>query len=341
MTIQIIRYFAVALLVGIAAPAGAATPATASELGLMQGFPPPPDKLVTKSNWMQPPYNRWSLQHLREVLPTRLVSRGNGPVSALPEGTAVDLDGLVVKLADGSTITVGDWLEKAYTDAIVVLHHGRIVYEHYFNGMTPASPHEMFSVSKSFAGVIVLMLMDQGKINADAPVSKYVPELSHSAYGDATVQQVLNMTVGIHFSEKYDDPDSDFTRYGYAAKAFTSPRGYTGPESIYAYLPTLKKAGKHGKAFHYVSPDTEVLGWIVERITGMRWSDVVSKMLWSKLGAAYDGYYGLDSTGQEVVAGGFNFTARDGARFGQMILDRKSTRLNSSHSGESRMPSSA
>ena len=158
---------------------------TARELGLMLGSPPPDEKLVTIENFLQPPYNRWSLQHLREIVPTRSVAVG-GMVAELGK-RSTDLSTLDVVFPDGRTVAVGDWLKSAYTDGFIVLHKGEVVYEKYFNDQTPATQHLMFSVTKSFTGTILLMLIEQGRVKADALVTEYVPELEKTAFGDATV----------------------------------------------------------------------------------------------------------------------------------------------------------
>ena len=100
---------------------------TAAELGLMMGSPPPPDKIVTVANFMSPPYNRWGLQHLRELVPTRSVPPA-GPAAELPQ-EPVDVSNLPVTFRDGGTTTVGDWLAHAFTDGFIVLHHGKVVFE--------------------------------------------------------------------------------------------------------------------------------------------------------------------------------------------------------------------
>ncbi len=288
-------------------------PQTAREQGLMAGSPPSQDKLVTLENFLAPPYNRWSLQHLRELAPTRSVATGDS-VAALSTRD-VDLSGLKVSFPDGRTVVVGEWLESAYTDGFIVLHKGDVVYERYFNDQAPATQHLMFSVTKSFTGTIALILMEQGLIDAGALVADYLPELKDTAFGDATVQQMLDMTNSIHYIEDYYQPDAHITGFLNAM--------LPGGEGLYANLQTLTdkhESFAHGDAFHYVTPDPEVLGWIIRRVTGGNLADALQKMIWIPLGAEHEGYYWLDFHGVEMAGGGLAISLRDAARFGQMIL---------------------
>ncbi len=288
-------------------------PQTASELGLMQGFPPTMEQRVTLENALQPPYNRWSLQHVREIAPTRGVAASDEP--AVLNTHAVDLSGLQVSFPDGRKVKLGAWLESAYTDGFVVLHEGDIVYERYYNAQAPATPHLMFSVTKSFTGTMVLMLMEQGLIDGAAPVKHYLPELADTAFGDATVQQMLDMTNSIAYLEDYYNPDADITDFLNAM--------LPGAEGLYGHLQSLTeldKKFKHGEAFHYVTPNPEVLAWIIRRVTGLTIAQALQTMIWAPLGAEHNGYYWLDYHGTEMAGGGLSITLRDAARFGQMIL---------------------
>ncbi|MFT4767639.1 MAG: CubicO group peptidase (beta-lactamase class C family) [Glaciecola sp.] len=292
----------------------AAVPPTASELGLMMGAPPTADKLVTAENFVIPPYNRWSFQHLRELFPTRAVPASHSPW-ILPS-KAIDFADVVVDFDEGRSMTVGTWLASAYTDGFIVLDRGTVVHEQYENSQTPSTQHLMFSVTKSFTGAMILQLMEQGAIDGTKTVASYVPELSQTAFGDATVQQVMDMTNSIAYDETYDDPNSDIANF------LTSM--YLGGEGLYSHLQSLtsKQLGfEHGEAFHYVTPDPEVLGWIIRRIEGQTLADVIYQRLWSKLGTEFEAHYWVDPTGVEMAGGGLSMTLRDAARFGQMILD--------------------
>ncbi len=287
---------------------------------LMRGFPPPVEARVTRDNFMQPPYNRWAFQHLRELQPSREVYRGDA-ASAPLKVAALDLEGLSFDVGGKQPLTLDAWLEASATDAFIVLHRGSIVYERYFNGMQAHSQHQMFSATKSFIGALVLTLIEEGKIEPGRQIQSYLPELANSAFGDATVQQVLDMTTSIEFSEDYADPRSDIGRYGLVFNIGSPPAAYSGPQSIYDYLPSLKKSAlPHGKAFHYVTPNTDVLGWLASRVSGQSLAALTEKRLWRKLGVERDGYFWLDDSGREMAGGGLNITARDAARFGQMIL---------------------
>jgi hypothetical protein len=304
-----------------AGPAAIAAPQPgAAELGLMQGFPPPADKQVRRGNFMEPPRNRWAFQHIRELQPTREIWRGDGPVSTL-QHQPLDLDGFTATVRAGRKLSLAQFADEAHTDAFLVLHRGKIVYERYLNGQQPHTQHQMFSATKSFVGTLMLVLIEEGKVDAAKTVAHYVPDLQDSGFGDATVQQVLDMTTAIEYSEVYDDPDSDIWKYGHVFGLWgTPPADYKGPMTIYDYLPTLKKHGTHGQAFHYVTPNTDVLGWIIRRVTGKSVDLNIAERLWQPLGAERDGYIWLDGSGSEMAGGGLNISARDAARFGQMIL---------------------
>jgi CubicO group peptidase (beta-lactamase class C family) len=289
-------------------------------MALMQGFPPPADKSVKRGNFMSAPNNRWAFQHIRELQPTREIWRGEGPVSRL-ESASLDLGKVTGIVRHGRVISLDQLVDEAHTDAIVVLHKGRIVYERYLNGQAPQTQHQMFSATKSFVGTLMLTLIEEGKVDPAHTVASYVPELEASAFGDATVQQVLDMTTAVDYREIYDDPTSEIWRYGWVFGVWGEPApDYSGPLTIYDYLPTLKKEGAHGLAFHYVTPNTDVLGWIIRRVTGKSVDRNIEERFWQPLGAERDGYIWLDRAGNEMAGGGLNITARDAARFGQMIL---------------------
>lgn len=291
-------------------------------LGWMKGAPPPPDKTVRAGDgsFYRFPQSRWSFSHWRELFPTANVSRGDGPVAQLPRVTPANLDALEFTRSDtGQAMTFAEALPAVYTDGIVVLHRGRIVYEKYFGALDERRPHMCFSVTKSFFGTIAAMLVAEGALDENALVSRYLPELAQGGFGDATVRQVLDMTTAIDYSEVYGDPKSSFPAYARAVGLFPYPPGVTGPDDVYAYLRTLGKGGTHGDRFVYRSPNTDVVGWLIARVTGERPEVVLQQRLWSRLGAEGDAFMALDRGGNAVAAGGLNARLRDLARFGEMM----------------------
>jgi CubicO group peptidase (beta-lactamase class C family) len=288
----------------------------------MQGFPPAADQKVTRSNFMLAPNNRWSFQHIRELQPTREIWRGDGPVLPLPEKPQ-NLGAFSAKVRGGRMLSLDAFLEESHTDGFVVLHDGAVIYERYLNGQQRHTQHQMFSATKSYVGTLVLLLAHEGRIDLTARIVRYLPELKASAFADATVQQVLDMTTAVQYTEVYDDPDSDIWKYGHVFRVWGEPEaGYRGPLNIYDYLPTLPKKGTHGEGFHYVTPNTDVLGWLIRRITNKSVDTNISERFMQPLGAERDAYIWLDGEGNEMAGGGLNITARDAARFGAMIINR-------------------
>ncbi len=318
---------------------GPASPAETDpvKMGWMQGSPPPPDKRITfdggpARDW---PQIRWSFAHYRELTATARVSRGSGPVAKLPVAMRTDLDSVTfIPLGKTEPMRWDAAIEAVYGDAVLVLHRGRIVYERYFGVMNADQPHVAMSVTKSYVGTLTEMLIAEGKIDESAPVSRYIPELASSGFGDATVRQLLDMTTGISYSEDYTDPNAGVAKYGVAAGMRPAPPGYAGPRAIYDYLPTVAKQGAHGAQFTYKTVNTEVLSWIIARVTGKRPHVVLSERVWSKLGTEHDADVVVDSAGSPAMGGGLNPALRDMARFGEAM------RLNGRFNGQQIVPAS-
>ena len=286
---------------------------------MMSGFPPPEQARVTLANWQDPGSVRWAFRHMREVIPTQVIPAGGGPATPLPAGPALDLGGISVTTLSGDESSVQGVINETSTDALLVLHRGRLLTERYYAGCTEATPHLLMSVSKSIVGCVAGILAAQGLLDPDAPVSTYVPEVKASGYGDATVRHLLDMRTGVLFRETYDALDAE-VRVMERAMGWR-PRLESDPIGAYAYLATLEKADAHGGAFTYRSADTDMLGWVCERAAGVRMADLVSTHVWQPLGAEMDAEITCDVVGSGIHDGGISAVPRDLARFGQMLLD--------------------
>ena len=308
-------------------PPASAAPLSAADsdpakMGWMVGSPPPADKMVrfADMSFYTFPRLRWTFANFRQLVPTTNVWRGDGPASVLQRAERNDIDAVNFKpLGSDSTMTWAESLQANYTDAIVVLHRGKIVYERYFGVMNPHQQHVANSVTKSFFGTLGAMLVAEGKLDPNALVSQYIPELKDSAFGDATVRQVLDMTTGIQYSENYADPKAEIWDHVRAGSVFPRPPGYSGPQSFYQFLKTVKKEGEHGRAFAYKTVNADVAGWLIRRASGQTVGELLSQRIWQPLGTEQDACMQVDSEGTEFAGGGFNPTLRDMARFGEMM----------------------
>jgi CubicO group peptidase (beta-lactamase class C family) len=300
---------------------------SAAQLGLMEGVPPKPGALVTLDNWQDPPFNRWGFQHVRDLIPTARISRGDGPVWRLPRDER-DLGGLSFR-SGRRTMTVDRMLQETATDGFMVLHRGRVVAERYFNGMGPDSRHLLMSVSKSITSTVAGILVGRGQLDPDALVTAYLPELRGTSFDGCTVQHLLDMRAGTRFNEDYADLHAEVRVYEqiYLWRPRTTKRL---PEDVCSYYPTLKNDGPHGGPFRYRSILTDVLGWVIERAGDDRLSALISRELWQPMGAEYDAEVTVDAHGNAMADGGVCTTLRDLARFGQLFVNggkRGSTRI--------------
>lgn len=294
-------------------------------LGWMNGFPPSPDKLIMQpdSNFFSFPKMRWSVCHLRELLPTEQVSRGLGAPVPLEYALDGSIDAVsFLPIGSDSAITWKASLAKNYTDGILIMHKGKVVYEYYSGCLSDAGKHAAMSMTKSATGLLAEILVAEGALDDTARVSDIIPELSNSAFGSASVRQVMDMVTGLAYSENYADPNADIWAYSAAASPLPKPKNYTGPVGYFEYLQTVKPDGEHGDAFHYKTINTDTLGWIISRVTGQEITELLSERIWSRMGAEQDAYMTVDAKGVPFAGGGLSAGLRDMARFGQLVLNK-------------------
>ncbi len=307
-------------------------------MGWMQGTPPPADKIigVEDGGYLTFPKTRWSFSNWRQFMLSMPLLRGHTPVHKFPRAERGDIDAVAFTPIGGDRqMTWKDSLAANYTDGIVVLHKGKIVYERYCGVTTAQTQHIAYSVTKSYIGTIAASLVAEGKLDPEAAVSRYVPELAKSGFGDATVRQVMDMTTGVAFDESYGDINSDIARYSIAGGYRPRPPAYKGPEGFLPFLQTVGRKGVHGERFTYRTANTDVLGWIVARAGGAPLREQIEARFWSRLGMEQDAAIAVDSQGTPFGGGGLMPTLRDMARFGEMM------RLGGKWKGKQIVPAAA
>lgn len=295
----------------------------------MKGFPPEENKTLfaADGSFFEFPALRYSVNHIREFYPTRPVFCGK---KGYKFKTKFDdnIDFLeFVPWGEKNPITWKESLEKNYTDGIIILHKGKIVYEKYPAGLKQNGVHSAMSVSKSFTGILAAILIDEGAINPNKLVKDYIPELKGSGFADATVRQVLDMTTAVEYSEDYNNKNAEVWKFSASGNVFR-PYDYNGPKNYYEYLKTVKKISgqEHGEIFGYKTVNTELMGWIISRVTQKDITQLISEKIWIPMHANYDGFYQLGTAGIAFAGGGFSLNLRDMALFGELL--RNGGKLN-------------
>jgi CubicO group peptidase (beta-lactamase class C family) len=323
--------------------AAASTPVVAQEdilsaeasdprvMGWMQGTPVPPEAQITVAagDFFDFPKSRWTVCHIRDLFPTVDVNRGLGPVIPLDYlahhafgDTREEIDALTfTPMGSDTEMTWSESLGVNYTDGMLIIHEGRVVYEWYSGCLTETGQHSAMSMTKSTVGILAEILIAEGRLDDTALASDYVPELIGTGFEGATVRQVMDMTTGIRFDENYDDPGADIWIYAAAGSPLPKPSTYEGPIGYLDYVTTVEPEGEHGPEFHYKTVNTDVLGWIVTRVTGMSYQESLSQLLWSHLGAEQSAYITVDALGTPFAGGGMSAGLRDLGRLGLALLN--------------------
>ena len=291
-----------------------------NESGLMKGFPPDAAGQVTLANWRQPPFNKWSFTHVRELIPSAAIANDPDAVAEMP-AAPVDFGGVAFEF-DGSRYDLDRFLAETDTDGMLVLREGAIVLERYGPGMDAATPHFFASVTKSVLGLVAGVLAGRGALDVERPVTEWIPEVAKTAWAGATLRDLLDMRVGVRFDEDYLATSGPIIEYRKAQGWDPLAPGEEASDLRTFFRTMTERDGPHRGAFHYVSPNTDLLGWAIERATGRRYVDLVSEVLWRPMGATRDAYITVDRLGAPRAAGGLCATLRDLALVGQLVADR-------------------
>jgi CubicO group peptidase (beta-lactamase class C family) len=279
-----------------------------------------PDAL-NLSNWRRPHNNRWAFHHVREIVPSEDIARGTS-VSVFDKSIVDDVSGVSVPGPAGEDWSLQDWLEVSNSDALLVAHKGKIVHEWYVDAAIEINPHIVFSVSKSITAILAGVLVEQGLLDPAKPLLEYIPELVDSGYRDASLQQLLDMVVNIDFNEDYLATSGKFVEYRTATA--WHPCGVDSiDQNLHDFLCSLGRAeGDHGQVWRYKSPNSDLLGWVLERASGNRLASLMSRYLWQPMGAEADAYITVDRKGAARTAGGICVLPRDLLRFGELVRNR-------------------
>ncbi len=279
-----------------------------------------PDSL-NLSNWRLPPHNRWAFNHVREIIPSEPIYRGNKSAD-LPRDPIDSVGEVSTPGLDREAWTLQQWLEVSSSDALLVAHRGRLVHEWYVDAEIERNPHIVFSVSKSITAVLAGVLVGQGLLDPSRLVCDYLPELAQSGYRGASVQQVLDMAVRIDFDEDYLATSGKFIEYRTATA--WHPCGVDDIDTnLHDFLSSIGRAeGNHGEVWQYKSPNSDLLGWLLEKVSGQRLAQLMSRYLWQPMGAEKNGYITLDRKGAPRTAGGICVIPRDLLRFAELVRNR-------------------
>ena len=247
------------------------------------------------------------------VTGTQHVSKG-ASVKPLPvAGRQTDLASITFQPTPAGSTNFIDFLKTMDTDGFLVMHQGQVVAEEYPHGMNPDSSHALASITRNFAASVTAILAEQQQLDMDKAVENYMPELAETGFAGATIQQLLDMRSGV---------TSSMMSISQAMFCKADPSDpHPPPQGIYQHLLTLGKDPDHGGKFKYRAADTEVLGYLCEKVTQKSMSELVSELIWQPMGAEKEAELITDVKGTPMFSGGFCCTLRDVARFGLMWLN--------------------
>lgn len=288
--------------------------ANATQFETLNGFP---RETVTLANWRTRPYSFWSFRNVAEMVRSaRIRTATPRPLPAIAGNPEL----LARPAAPGADHTIADLLTRSQADSLLLSKNGRIVCEWHADNIDRSDPHLVFSISKSITALVAGILQDQGQLDPETPVGDLVPEARNSAYADATVQHLLDMRVSLDFDESYLS-EEDYARYR-RAMSWNPPSGKGDDEAMLSFLCSLKKAaGPHGTDHCYLSPNSDMLGIVLERVTGERFPELCSRLLWQPLGTSSDAFITVDTQGAPRTAGGVSCRPHDLLAVGQMLIN--------------------
>ena len=293
---------------------------------IMKGSPPPIKYQVTLDNWRKYPFNSWSFVNVRNLIPTSPIYN-NPDKEVILQKQLIDIDDLVIDHKNTS-YKLKEIFKICDTDAFLVMHKGKIKFEFYDKFTRFNTPHIIFSVSKSLTSLLTGILVEKKVININNYISHILPETKGTAYEDATVRNVLDMSIASGFIEDYTGQAEIFKKY-------RSSTGWDLPETnskqtvkgLHDFLSSMPKSNqKHGKKYHYCSPHSDLLGWIIERASGENYSKIMADLLFKKAGMNHEANVTVDKWGASRAAGGISVSPYDLLLLSELVRNHGSNK---------------
>jgi CubicO group peptidase (beta-lactamase class C family) len=263
------------------------------------------------NNLMHPDTRVENFRHMDRIFPSVPMPASDQPVSfpRAPGTLPATFE------HDGRTVSVQEFLQRSDTTGLMVLKDGVIRAEEYFQGASETSRFTSWSIAKTVVATLVAIAHGEGHIRSlDDPAKTYVPALDGKAWGEVTVRNLLRMATGIQFEELYDKPFSDIKLLFYRVFLIGTP--------VHDVISDLPAEGPQGERFHYISPTTQILAWVLAGAVGEPVSQYAQHALWQPLGMQDDGFWNLDNGGTELAFCCLNISVRDYAKLGQLYLQQ-------------------
>jgi CubicO group peptidase (beta-lactamase class C family) len=277
---------------------------------------PSPATIAMRWQWLNPEINSFTFRDTDKVFESRPVRRA-APIWELPRGAAMEMPSIAF---EGETRDYSRFAEDTFTNAMLVVQDGRIVFEDYRNRSAEQTRFISFSMAKTITAMLAGIAIEQGKIaSLDDPVTRYLPELRGTGYDGATLRQIMQMRSGVDYQERYDFGDNPSFAGRLHEQAIVLNRMRFAAGAL-----ETRRANAPGSTFNYSTLDTFVIGWVLEKATGMPLASFTEQHLWGPLGAEADGFWltdGAGDVGRELSGMGFNAVLRDFGRLGQLLLD--------------------
>lgn len=287
---------------------------------------------INQSRWdVGGSLSQYSFRYMSEFFPVAIIEKPNTPYQFQYKPKKA-FDAITIKTKT-NTLSFDDYLKKLHVASFIVVHKGTIVSEKYFS-MLPEDQHTLQSVHKVITSTLITSLINQKKIDVNKTIETYLPELNGSDWQGISVRDILNMRSGMD-SQSIDIESGPFTNplhknYQLESALGLLPKAENTPKSVYDFLKNLKKDKEPGVAAEYSNINTFVLGWLAEKVTGKRYSDLVTEIIWKPMGASSNAYVCISDEGLASAQGGMSTTLRDLARFGMLYTKSEIVARNES-----------
>lgn len=280
---------------------------------------------INLNNWRTHPYNRIAFSNIEKILPTSIIKKGNNSVRF--KNKFEDLKSLTFLNKYKEHQSLKEYLKKNFTDIFLVIKKGNKVFEWFSENQNSNKSHILFSISKSLTGLIAGVLIEKRLIDESKNITFYIPEVKNSAYDNATIRNLLDMTVSSNFQEEYLDKSGLFNLYRQATGF--NPRDKDTKIGLKGFLKLIPKShNTHGNNYQYCSPNTDLLGWIIERVTNKKFSEFFSEEIFQKCNPNFNAFVTLDNEGSPRTAGGICMNINDLAKIAELVRCRGSIENN-------------